>query len=131
MCYYRFYRYGICYSKICAQLFHINLKIVSQFKLFTDSIKILGNNISFQNDISDNEYISYYDSLSLAINQINRQTLKQEADINFYNNLLNRVDFALIVVDSNERIIWVNKFALDLLGRPKPRILGDIKKTLR
>lgn len=110
------------------KLYRLNLKIVSQFKLFTDSIKILGNNISFQNDISDNEYISYYDSLSLAINQINRQTLKQEADINFYNNLLNRVDFALIVVDSNESIIWVNKFALDLLGRPKPRILDDIKK---
>lgn len=110
------------------KLYRLNLRTVNHFKLFTDSIKFSQSNISFTNNISDEIYLSYYNSLDQALDKINRQTQKQEANISFYSILLNRIDFALIVTNQAEKILWINKMALDMLGRPKPLDLEAVKR---
>ncbi|WP_197027653.1 PAS domain-containing sensor histidine kinase [Prevotella sp. 10(H)] len=107
----------------------LNIKTVRQFEQFTDSIRFSENNISFINDISDDTYKSYHNALSRTLEHINIYAQKREADMNFYDNLLNRIDFALIVANTSGSIIWINKFALDLLGRPKPFTIKDIKDS--
>lgn len=109
-------------------LYKLNIKTTSHFKLFADSIKFSENNISIINRISDDAYLDYYNSLKKALDRINIQTQKCEADNSFYNILLNRIDFALIVTNKTGQVIWINKIALDLLGRPKPLDLEVIKK---
>lgn len=109
------------------KLYVFNLKTVNQLKLFTDSIRFSEHNLVFTNDISDSIYQEYYDSLSQAILKINEQTHKREVDIQFFTHLLNRIDFALIIADRNGQIVWVNRFALDLLGRPQPVSLQSLE----
>lgn len=111
------------------RLYVFNLKTVNQFKLFTDSIKYSEHNLVFSNDISDDLYQEFYDSLSQALEKLSELGQKQEADRHFLNNLLNRIDFALIVVDRNDQVYWVNRFALDLLGKPKPLDIHSLKNT--
>lgn len=110
------------------KLYRLNLRTTNQFKQFADSIQFSESNISFSNTVCDDTYRAYYNSLERALNKINLQTQKREADISFYNILLNRIDFALIIVDRAGNIVWINKPALDMLGRPKPVDLEAIKK---
>lgn len=110
------------------KLYKLNLKTANHFKLFTDAIKFSESNISFVNDIADDVYLSYYKSLAQALTKVNIQSQKREADISFYNTLLNRIDFAIIVINRTQDIVWINKIALDMLGRPKPANLEVVKK---
>lgn len=110
------------------KLYRLNIKTTSHFKHFIDSIKFSESSISFISDVSDPVYQDYYDSLAKALEKINFMSQKRESDISFYNTLLNRIDFALIITDREEKIVWINKIALDLLGRPKPTNLEVIKK---
>lgn len=110
------------------KLYKLNIKTTNQFRQFADSIKFSENNISFTNNVSDEIYHAYYRSLQQALIKINDQTQKHEADNSFYNILLNRIDFALIVTNRKEEVIWINKMALDMLGRPKPKDLETIKR---
>lgn len=112
---------------ISYKLYKLNMQTANHFKIFADSIKFSENNISFRNNVSDDSYIAYYELLDDALNKINLQTQKREADVSFYNILLNRIDFALIVSNKAEDIIWINKMALDMLGRPKPTNIEIIK----
>lgn len=74
-----------------------------------------------------------YPDLRLAIEQalkkFNHKTSQLEAEQNFYDILLNRVDTGLIVLDNNKNIYWINKTALDLLGKPLPYNLNDLLAT--
>lgn len=110
------------------KLYKLNIKTTKQFRQFADSIKFSENNISFNNDISDEVYKTYYNSLQQALGKINLQSQKNEADNNFYNTLLNRIDFSLIITNRAGLIVWINKMALDLIGRPKPLDIDTVKR---
>lgn len=118
---------------MASRLYKLNLKTVNQFKIFTQSIKFSDNNISFTNTLSDDVYIDYYNNLHNAIERLNTLTQKRESEISFYTTLLNRIDFALIVTDDKNEIVWINKIALDMIGRPKPKninLLKDVSEEL-
>lgn len=110
------------------KLYRLNIKTTEHFKLFTDSIKFTEGNLSFSSDISDEVYLHYYNSLKMALEMINIRSQRQAANISFYDTLLNRIDFALFVTDKSGKVMWINKRALDLLGRPKPANLTIIKR---
>ena len=112
---------------IASRLYKLNLKTVNQFKIFTQSIKFSDNSISFANTLSDDAYIDYYNNLHNAIERLNTLSQKRESEIGFYTTLLNRIDFALIVTDDKNEIIWINKIALDIIGRPKPKNINLLK----
>lgn len=112
---------------IIYRLYKLNLKTTSQFSLFIESIKFSDNSISFSNTLSDNVYLDYYNSLNNSLKHLNTLTQKRESEISFYNNLLNRIDFALIVADDKDDVVWINKMALDMLGRSKPKNINVLK----
>lgn len=114
-------------------LYKLNLKTTNQFSLFVESIKFSDNSISFSNTLGDDIYIDYYNNLNNSLKLLNTLTQKRESEISFYNNLLNRIDFALIVANDKNDIVWINKMALDMLGRPKPKnlnVLNNISEDL-
>ncbi|NDV68825.1 PAS domain-containing sensor histidine kinase [Dysgonomonas sp. 25] len=100
-------------------LYRLNMKTTEQFQHFAESIKFSESNISFGSTIKNERYRAYHDSLHKALEKFNTLTQKREAELNFYNNLLNRIDFAVIIADEKQAVKWINKAALDLLGRPK------------
>jgi nitrogen fixation/metabolism regulation signal transduction histidine kinase len=109
------------------RLYKLNLKTTNQFSLFVESIKFSDNSIAFGNTPDDDIYVDYYNNLNNSLNRLNALTQKRESEISFYNNLLNRIDFALIVADDKDDIVWINKMALDMLGRPKPENINALK----
>jgi Signal transduction histidine kinase involved in nitrogen fixation and metabolism regulation len=115
---------------IIYKLYKLNIKAINQFSLFIESIKFADNSISFNNTLEDDIYINYYNNLNNSLKRLNTLIQKRESEISFYNNLLNRVDFALIVVDDKDEIVWINKMALDMFGRPKPNVLKDVSEDL-
>ena len=115
---------------IIYKLYKLNIKTINQFSLFIESIKFSDNSISFNNTLDDDIYINYYNSLNNSLKRLNTLTQKRESEISFYNNLLNRIDFAMIVVDDKDNIVWINKVALDMFGRPKPNVLKNVSEDL-
>lgn len=118
---------------IANKLYKLNMKSVNQFKLFVESIKFSDNNVSFNNTLKDSVYAEYCNNLNTSILKLNSLAQKRESDINFYINLLNRVDFALIVIDEQGDIIWINRMAIDMLGNPNQKNIksfGNISDNL-
>ncbi|MDH8701243.1 two-component system nitrogen regulation sensor histidine kinase NtrY [Dysgonomonadaceae bacterium PH5-43] len=64
-----------------------------------------------------------------AINQFNKQQHKLESMLRFYEILLENIDFAILVIDSSGKIEWINKAAVKLFGKTKPRKLYDLAKV--
>ncbi len=111
------------------RLYNLNLKTTRQFKGFVDSIRFSDNSIAFHHTLSDKIYEDYYNRLDATVKKLNRITQKRESEMSFYNNLLNRIDFALIVTDNDYKIVWINKMALDMLGRPKPDHINQFENV--
>ncbi|MCD8166559.1 MAG: ATP-binding protein [Bacteroides sp.] len=110
------------------QLYKLNLKTLRQFRLFTESIRIADSSLSFTPTSCNSLYSSYYNSLNQALTRLNEITQKRECEISFYHNLLNRVDIALLVTTLTHEIIWTNKAARNLLGRPTPKNIHGLKE---
>ncbi|MCC8145407.1 MAG: PAS domain-containing protein [Bacteroidales bacterium] len=64
-----------------------------------------------------------------AIQKFNSKLTRTEAEQNFYNSLLNRIDFGILVIDKNGKITWINKAALDIFQKPQPRKIEDLEKV--
>lgn len=127
--YYEFTFVGVCFIVFFTyRLIKFHEKVIRQFTLFTNSIQFSESKITFHSNISDPLFVAYYNSLEVALEKVNIKNQKREVEISFYDMLLNRIDFALLVADNEDNITWINKFALDLLGRPKPLNLNSLKK---
>lgn len=109
------------------RLYRLNLKTTAQFHNFVESFRFSENNVAFHTEVKDKLYAGFYASIEQAVAQFNAITQKREAEVSFYHNLLNRIDFALVVADEQDRITWINKAALDLFGRPKPKYIADFR----
>ncbi|MDL2323456.1 PAS domain-containing protein [Bacteroidales bacterium OttesenSCG-928-A17] len=86
-------------------------------------------NISFQNSDFKGLAPELIPAMESAIDVFNKKQRNREAELNFYETLLNRIDFAIIVIDKSGKIEWINKAALDILGKPQPRKLYDLAKV--
>ncbi len=113
------------------KLYCLNIKTVKHFTLFVDSIKFSDNSLALSNSINHDEYEAYYSILSKSLKNINRLTQKREADINFYDKLLNKVDFGLVVVEKDGKVKWINNFALNILNIPSVNSLNDLPAIFR
>lgn len=109
------------------KLYKLNLKSTNQFTLFVESIKISDNGISFNNTFTDTIYAGYYNNLNTSLRQLNLLAQKRESDIHFYTNLINCIDFALIVTNEQDDITWINRMAIDMLGNPKAQNIKSFK----
>lgn len=61
-----------------------------------------------------------------SVVKFNKRIQDAEGEQIFYDTLLNRIDAGLMVLDASKQVKWINKAALDMLGKPQPRVLSDL-----
>jgi len=90
---------------------------ISDLYKFVSSIRFEEFNISFKNSVSKGLDAEIGEKLDAAIKTFNEKTQQKNARLNFNELLLNRIDFSIIVADKNDRVTWINKAAVSMVGR--------------
>lgn len=111
------------------QLYIFQVRTVKDMKRLIDAIHFSEFNISFNNYSDKGLAPELIPEIESAIGKFNKKLIRMESRENFYETLLNRIDFAIIVIDGSGKIDWINKPALDLFGKPQPRKLYDLAKV--
>jgi nitrogen fixation/metabolism regulation signal transduction histidine kinase len=111
------------------RLFLFQERTVKDMKRLVESIRFSEFNISFKNFSRRGLAPELILNMEDAISHFNRKLRKMEAEQNFYDSLLNRIDFGVLVVDKQGKVNWINKAALDVFGKPQPHVLSDLKNV--
>ena len=111
------------------RLYSFQRRSIKDMHRLINSIEFSEFNISFQNAGKKGLDPELTSEMETAIANFNRKLRGKEAQQNFYETLLNRIDFAIIVIDGSGKIEWINKAALDIFGNPQPRKLYDLAKV--
>lgn len=101
-------------------------RTIKDMKRLISAIRFYEFNISFRGFDKKGLYPDLVIGMEDAISAFNDRIYSLQAEQNFYDILLNRIDAGLLVVDENKRISWINKAALDILGKPQPHTLRDL-----
>lgn len=104
-------------------------RTVKDLKRFIDAVRFSEFNISFIKATHKGLHPEFAEEMEKSIDIFNEKMLQQEANLNFYETLLNRIDFAVVAVNPAKQIIWINKAALDIFGEPQPNKLSDLKRV--
>jgi nitrogen fixation/metabolism regulation signal transduction histidine kinase len=112
------------------RLFLFQSRTEKDMKRMIEAIRFSEFNISFKNFSERGLASELIPEMEASIEQFNAKLRKMEAEQNFYDSLLNRIDSGIIVVDKQANINWINKAALDVFGKPQPRVLDDLKSVL-
>lgn len=102
-------------------------RTIKDMKRLIDAIRFYEFNISFNGFENKGLYPDLVLGFEDAIAEFNKRIHRIETEQNFHDILLNRIDSALIVIDDKKNISWINKAALDILGKPQPHKLSDLK----
>lgn len=111
---------GITYD-----LVRFHRKTLYSVRRFIDAVRFSEFNVSFHPNGEKGLSEDLNREMEAAIAVFNERMQSREAEAGFYDLLLNRIDFAILVVDPSGRIVWINKKAADLVGKPQPRRLSD------
>ncbi len=95
-----------------------------------NAIRFSESNITFQNFEAKGLPLELAVQMENSISLFNKKIFQIEAEQQFYNSLLNRIDSGILVTDKNGNIEWINKAALDEFGKPQPRNISDLKFVL-
>lgn len=102
-------------------------RTIKDMQRLISAIRFYEFNISFKGFEIKGLYPDLAISIEDAIASFNKRIYSIQAEQDFYDILLNRIDFGLIAIDENKKISWINKAALDTLGKPQPHILSDLR----
>lgn len=111
------------------RLFSFQGRTVKDVKRFIEAIRFSEFNISFEGFIPKGLYPQVVPQLENAIERFRLKQKKMETEQNFYDTILKRIDFGVVIIDTNRKVKWINKAALDILGKPQPRQLNDLKNV--
>jgi len=121
---------GVLLTVFCIRrLYNFLYRTVKDMKRLTEAIHFSEFNISFKNMTGKGLSPELMPEMEASIAHFNSQLQKKVSEQNFYDTLLNRIDFGLIVVDTQGVITWINKMALDMLGKPQPKTLADLENV--
>ena len=95
---------------------------------FIEAVKFSESNISFHGFEGKGLASELSSLMEDAIGQFSNRLLKTELNQQFYDNLLNRIDEGILVVNKNGGIEWINKAAIDGFGKPQPRNINDLRQ---
>ena len=90
---------------------------IKALRMFVNSIRFEEFNISFKNLENKGLDAEVGRGLDAAITILNEKTQQKNARLNFNELLLNRIDFSVIVADKNDHVTWINKAAVNMIGR--------------
>lgn len=111
------------------RLFSFQGRTVKDVKRFIEAIRFSEFNISFEGFIPKGLYPEAVPQLENAIERFRLKQKKMETEQNFYDTILKRIDFGVIIIDTSRKVKWINKAALNILGKPQPRQLDDLKNV--
>jgi nitrogen fixation/metabolism regulation signal transduction histidine kinase len=92
-------------------------RTIGDLRRFVNAIRYEEFNISFHNHARKGLDREIGLSLETAIAVLDEKMQRKEARLNFYDLLLNRIDFAILVVNADGTVNWINKAAINMLGR--------------
>ena len=92
---------------------------IKVLRMFANFIRFEEFNISFKNSVSKGLDAEIGEKLDAAISVLNEKSLQKNTRLNFNELLLNRIDFSVIVADKNDHVTWINKAAVNMVGRIK------------
>ncbi|MDL2223294.1 PAS domain-containing protein, partial [Bacteroidales bacterium OttesenSCG-928-M11] len=110
-------------------LIHFVKRTIKDTKRLISSIQFNELNVSFKSFVKKGLSPLLVSDLEEAINQFNKRLHKLESMQRFYEILLEKIDFAILVIDSSGKIEWINKAAIELFGKPQPRKLYDLARV--
>ncbi|MDR0544593.1 MAG: ATP-binding protein [Odoribacteraceae bacterium] len=111
------------------RLFAFQSRAIKDVRRFIDAIRFSEFNVSFRGCDGKGVVDELAPDMEEALERFSARLRKMEADRNFHDALLNRVDAGIIVVERSGTIPWINKSALDVFGKPCPRHLDDLKSV--
>jgi len=112
----------ICWNTV--YFFRHLSRSANELRRLMNAIRFSEFNISFR-QAADRELAAEMESV---VEGFGEKMQLREAERNFYDILLNRIDFAIVVADRSGRIEWINKRALDLVGNPRPCSISDMDR---
>ena len=100
-------------------------RTVKDTKRLIDAIHFSELNITFKSFAYKGLFPELIPSMEKAVSRFNEKLQLTEIEHQFYDTLLNRIDSAIVVTGKANEIEWINKAALDIIGKPQPRRLAD------
>jgi nitrogen fixation/metabolism regulation signal transduction histidine kinase len=123
---------GICVLVTALFVRHLGLfqeRSIKDMKRLINSIRLSEFNISFKSFEKKGLAPELIPEMENSISKFNEKLRKMESEQHFFDALLNRIDFGLLVMNSQNQVVWINKAALDVFGKPQPKILSDLEKV--
>jgi nitrogen fixation/metabolism regulation signal transduction histidine kinase len=111
------------------RLFLFQSRTVKDMNRLIEAIRFSEFNISFQYFAEKGLVPELIPEMEKAIAHFNRKLRRMENEQNFYEILQNRIDFGILIIDKQKKVIWINKAALDVFGKPQPHFLADLKNV--
>ena len=108
------------------RLFLFTGKTTKETHKLIDTIRFSEFNISFLSSEAQGLPQELVSEMNQAVQLFNQKIVQTEARQLFYESLLNRIDFGIMVIADNGDITWINKTALDELKKPQPRNIRDL-----
>jgi len=97
-------------------LYRIQMKQINMMRRFIDSIRFSDMSQTFSSSVKNKKFTALAKELSEALINIQESLFAGEVKRHYYENLLNKVDTAVLVTDINGRIEWMNREAADIFG---------------
>lgn len=112
----------------CIHLYLMQMKQTAMMHRLVDSIRFNDLTQTFQPPFRDRSMRELAEELSQVIKSFRKQLLDEEVKHQFYENLLNKVDMAVLVADRNGWVLWMNQAATTQLGQ-EPQLPAELLKV--
>lgn len=109
-------------------LYLMQMRQIALMRRLTNSIRFNDMTQTFRPPFRDKMMVELADELSLTLKAFRRRLLEEEVKHQYYENLLNKVDTAVLVADKSGRIEWMNQAAVAHLGS-NPQLPEELLKT--
>lgn len=122
----------LCFIFTCwfiYRLFLFQSRTIKDMNRLVEAIRFSEFNISFQHFVEEGLAPELIPKMEKSIDSFNRRLREMVSEQSFYEILLNRIDFGILILDKYKRVSWINKAALDIFGKPQPHFLTDLKSV--
>jgi nitrogen fixation/metabolism regulation signal transduction histidine kinase len=110
------------------KLFDFQRITVKDMRRLLEAIQFSDFNITFKYRSDKGLAPELIPDMERTLQQFNRRQKKYSSEQIFYDMLLNRIDFGVIVVEQSGRIVWLNKWITDFFVSPYPKNIADFAK---
>ena len=108
---------GILLIATGVHLYSIQMKLAGMMRRLTDCIRFNDMTQNFQSPFKSKMMVELADELSQTLRLFRGRLLEEEIKHQYYENLLNKVDTAVVVTDRSGRVEWMNRAAVALVGQ--------------